>query len=388
MTDGPVLLRPDLRALDRAAGTPVATEGARRVDRRGRPHRWLHPVAWWLWGIGVSVAAARTTNPLLLVLLAAAVVHVAVVRRRPGPAGRSVRMFVLLGLFVVGVRMVLTVVFSAAGTGRVVLTLPQPGLPSWLSGLNLGGPVTADQLLGAFYGGCRLAVVLVCFGAVNSVSSGYRLVRSLPAALHEAGVAVGVAVTLAPELVAEVVRVRAARRLRGRPGGVRGVRGTVLPVLESALERSVDMAASMDVRGYGRRAGTTRAQRRLDGALLGGVTVLVLAGLYGRLSPGAPAPMGLPALVGGGLLLVAVLWRGSRRSTRTVFGRDPWALPEWAVASSGLLCAALVSLSSDRVLNPVVAPFDWPTLTVGTVVAVGLVLVPGVVAPVPPGGPA
>ena len=384
-------VRPDLREVVAEAhldAPVVESPGATRVDGRGRPHRWLHPVAWWVWGIGVSVAAARTTNPLLLLLLGVAVVHVAVVRRRPGPAGRSVRMFVQLGLFVIAVRMVLTVVFSAPGAGRTVLSLPQPPLPSWLAGLGLGGPVTADQLLGALYGGCRLAVVLVCFGAVNTVSSGYRLVRSLPDALHEAGVAVGVAVTLAPELVAEVARVRAARRLRGRAGGLRGVRGTVLPVLESALERSVDMAASMDVRGYGRRAGSTKAQRLADGLLLGAVTVLLVVGLYGRLSPGAPGPMGFPALVGGGVLLGVVLWRGSRRSTRTVFGRDPWGWPEWAVAASGVLCAALVSLSSDRVLHPLVAPFTWPTLSLGTVVAVGLALLPGVVAPLPPGSPA
>lgn len=384
-------VRPDLREVAAASQdleTVPPADGAALVDRHGRPHRWLHPVAWWAWGVGVSVAAARTTNPLLLLLLGVAVVHVAVVRRRPGPAGRSVRMFVQLGLLVIAVRMVLTVVFSAPGTGRTVLSLPQPPLPAWLSGLGLGGPVTADQLLGALYGGCRLAVVLVCFGAVNTVSSGYRLVRSLPSALHEAGVAVGVAVTLAPELVAEVARVRSARRLRGRAGGLRGVRGTVLPVLESALERSVDMAASMDVRGYGRRAGTTRSQRLVDGLLLGAVTVLLVSGLYGRLSPGAPGPMGLPALVGGGMLLGVVLWRGSRRSTRTVYGRDPWALPEWAVAGSGVLCALLVGLSSDLVLHPLVAPFSWPTLTLGTVLAVCCALLPGVVAPLPPGSPA
>ena len=143
-------VRPDLREVVAEADERahvVDVPGATRVDRRGRPHRWLHPVAWWVWGIGVSVAAARTTNPLLLLLLGVAVVHVAVVRRRPGPAGRSVRMFVQLGLFVVAVRMLLTVVFSAPGAGRTVLSLPQPPLPSWLAGLGLGGPVTADQLL-------------------------------------------------------------------------------------------------------------------------------------------------------------------------------------------------------------------------------------------------
>ena len=34
--------------------------------------RLLHPVAWWVWGVGMAVAASRTTNPLLLVLVVVA----------------------------------------------------------------------------------------------------------------------------------------------------------------------------------------------------------------------------------------------------------------------------------------------------------------------------
>ena len=35
--------------------------------------RLLHPAAWWLWGMGMAVAASRTTNPFLLILLVAVV---------------------------------------------------------------------------------------------------------------------------------------------------------------------------------------------------------------------------------------------------------------------------------------------------------------------------
>ena len=31
--------------------------------------RDLHPVAWWIWAVGLAAAATLTTNPLLLVLL-------------------------------------------------------------------------------------------------------------------------------------------------------------------------------------------------------------------------------------------------------------------------------------------------------------------------------
>ena len=63
-----------------------------------------------------------------------------------------------------------------------------------------------------------------------------------------------------PQLLEGVTRVRAARRLRGRRHtGLRGLRGVAMPVLEGALERSVELAAAMDARGFGRTADRGRA---------------------------------------------------------------------------------------------------------------------------------
>ncbi len=44
--------------------------------------RSLHPLAWWAWALGLMVAAARTTDPLLLGLILA-VLGVVVAARRP-----------------------------------------------------------------------------------------------------------------------------------------------------------------------------------------------------------------------------------------------------------------------------------------------------------------
>ena len=43
--------------------------------------RELHPVAWWIWALGLATAASRTTNPLLLGSILAVVAH-----RGRGPA--------------------------------------------------------------------------------------------------------------------------------------------------------------------------------------------------------------------------------------------------------------------------------------------------------------
>ena len=154
------------------------------------------------------------------------------------------------------IRVVLQIVFGNRLPGHVIVTLPQVPLPSWAQGVSIGGPVTVEAVLGAAVEGMRLAVILVCFGAANSLANPYRLLRCLPAVLYEAGVAVTVSLAFVPEVVIALAAVRDARRLRGRPvRGVAGLRGMAVPVLESALDRSLQLASSMDARGYGRRVG-------------------------------------------------------------------------------------------------------------------------------------
>src|SRR3954453_8362006 len=229
-----------------------------------REPRVLHPAAWWGWATAVAIAASRTTNPVTLVLLVSATAFVLASRRPQSPWSRSYIVFLRLGLIAVAIRVVL---FALLGTGpgtRVLFTLPEVPLPHWMAGVRLGGAVSLDGVLAAAYDGLRLAVILVCIGAANTLTSPRRLLKSLPSAVHEAGVAVTVALAFAPQAVASIGQLRSARRLRGRPGrGLRSLRGIAVPVLEGALERSVDLAAAMDARGFGRRGSTPRRIRVL-----------------------------------------------------------------------------------------------------------------------------
>lgn len=215
----------------------------------------LHAGAWWLWALGLAVAASRTTNPLLLGLLVGVAGYVVAARRTDAPWARSYGAFVKLGLFVVFLRVVFSLLLGSPIPGtHELFTLPEVPLPDWAQGVRIGGRVTAEQLVFAVYDGLKLATLLICVGAANALANPARLLKSLPGALYEAGVAVVVAMTFAPNMVADVVRLRTARRLRGRPtGGVRAVLQIGLPVLEGALERSIAVAASMDARGTGGR---------------------------------------------------------------------------------------------------------------------------------------
>ena len=133
--------------------------------------RWLHPGAWWLWALGLAAAASRTTNPLLLLLLIAAAAVVVNARRPDAPWGRSFGFFVRLGIIVIIVRVTVQILFGSAIGTTVLLPLPGSGLPEWMAGVRIGGDVTAESILMALYDGLRLATILICVGAANSLAS-------------------------------------------------------------------------------------------------------------------------------------------------------------------------------------------------------------------------
>ena len=81
---------------------------------------------------------------------------------------------------------------------------------------------------------------MICVGAANALANPKRLLRSVPAALHEIGTALVVAVTVLPQLVESARRVRAAQALRAGDTRRTGrLRRYLVPVLEDALERSL-----------------------------------------------------------------------------------------------------------------------------------------------------
>ena len=232
----------------------------------------------------------------------------------------------------------------------------------------------------------------------------------LPGALYELGAAVTVALSLAPQLVESVARVRAARRLRGanwsggaggRRSGTRGaghsgagpcgrrvgaLRGIAVPVLHDALDWSLRLAAAMDARGYGRTGPASPAARRLTaGLMLTGLAGLCLGG-YELLDPTVPHPIGLGGFAVGSILCVAGLALGGRRVSRSRYRPDPWRWPEWLVVASGITSAVVLSLNvgyDPAALNPGFHPLVWPTLPLLPAAAILVAAVAAVAAPPP-----
>jgi energy-coupling factor transport system permease protein len=362
------------------------TDGRERA-RRHAVARSLHPLAWWLWAGGLAAAAMRLTNPLLLGLIVVVVAYVVMARRSDAPWAASFSAFLKLGAVLIVIRVLLEVAFGRRLPGTTLFTLPALDLPDWAAGVSVGGPVTVELLLGAFTAGLRLAVLLICFGAANSLASPYRLLRCLPAVLYEAGVIVTVALAFAPEAVRSAGRLRQARRLRGRPNkGVAAVRGIALPVLEGALDRSIALAASMDARGYGRSADLAPRVRRAAAVATGVGLLAVAVGLYGVLDGGTPTALRLP-LVGAGAMVVAVaLVAQGRRTPRTRYRPDPWRLAEWVTAASGVaaLVGVVVAASIDpRSVEQALQPIEPPAFPLPAVAGILAALLPSVATPHP-----
>ncbi len=350
--------------------------------------RDLHPVAWWLWAIGLAAAASMTTNPLLLLLLVGVATVVVVSRRGDQPWARSFRLYVALGVLIVVLRVLFRVLLGGGYGGPesvVLLDLPEIPLPGWVAGITLLGPLTRDSLLAGLYDGMRLATIVICVGAANALANPKRLLRSVPPALYEIGTALVVAVTVLPQFADSVRRVRAAQALRAGAGGrVARLRRLLVPVLEDALERSLALAAGMDARGYGRAGDLGRGRRRVTAALMLTGLVGICVGVYAVLDRTAPRWLALPMLALGVLAAVAGLLSAGRRVQRSRYRPDRWRWPELVVVTAGLAVAVLLWwVSSHQVPVAFPALSSWPTLSALAMLATLIGLVGALASPPP-----
>ena len=352
--------------------------------------RTVHPIAWWIWAIGLAVTANRTTNPLLLALVLGVAGVVVAARRTEAPWARAFKLYLLLGIVVITFRVAFRIVLGGdVGSGEhVLLTIPHIPLPGFMAGVQLGGAVTANSVVSASYDGLRLATLLCCIGAANTLANPKRALRTLPAALYELGVTITVAITVAPQLVESVQRVRRARKLRGDTArGRRAIRGIAMPVIHDALDRSFRLAAAMDSRGYGRSGAVPARVRRATAALLVAGLFGLCLGTYGLLDTSTPRVLGGPTLVLGIALAAGGLVLGGRRVRRSRYRPDPWAVAEWCTALSGVAAAVATIVAGSHnasALNPSTYPLAWPTLPALPAAAILFALLPTVVTPPPP----
>lgn len=301
--------------------------------------RALHPLAWWVWALGIAVATTASPGLVSSAMLVAAILIVVMRCHRPSAFSRAFPAYLVLAGGIVVVRIVFYVLVGIKTGTDVLLPLPRIPMPEWAAGIVLLGPVTTSGLLNAIEAGVALAALLLCFGAAVALTDPQRTLRVLPASLHLLGTPAVIAMTVAPQLVDSWQRVRRAQALRGRSlRGRTALAATALPVLHDALERSLALAASMDSRGYAR---VHRGTSRLVLGLLLGALLSAALGTYALLDGTAPQWIAVPLLATGGALAIIGSLVASHRVTTTRYRPDIWRLRESVLAACGIAAAVL-----------------------------------------------
>lgn len=342
----------------------------------------LHAVTWAWWALAGLVTLQLAPNPAYVSVVVAIAALVVETHGQRGPLGRAFPVLVAAGVVFAGLRVVLTAL-TFHGEGTVLFRLPAVTLPTLLGGFTVGGPIVGEVVLRSAAEGLVIVGVVAVFGAFNAVVSHHQLVRAAPRAFHELGLVVTVGLAFVPSTIAAI---RATRESdRARTGGRVVRRGRVLrmvvPVLESGMERAMELAASMDARGFA-HGGATRRERRGGWLALAGLIALAgaFAALVGRSQPVAAglAVIGVAAVVGA----IAVVSRASRRPRyrqRRPGRRDLVVAAITAVAPAAVAVLAATGESSLRW----VAGAGWPQLD-----PLALIVLMGLVAPaVAPGAP-
>lgn len=230
------------------------------------------PTAVVVWALAALAVAFFDADPLAqAVVLAGA--WALLVRRRV--EGRRLRPLAV-GL---GVLCAITVAVNGllTHTGATVLAV----VPSWLP--LIGGTVTAEGFANGGAIALELLTAVSVTASLSMVIEPADLVDALPGVLHHAGAALGAALNLVPATAASVIAVRDAQRLRGwRPRGVRAMADLAVPVLLGAIDRSVQLAESMEARafGAGRRTRLVGGERAA-GLLAVAVVAMVAATVAG-----------------------------------------------------------------------------------------------------------
>ncbi len=301
----------------------------------------LHPVAWLAWTVGVAVTATLTHNPLYLgVLLAVVAIHyLAAGQHAARESGWRALIRIALGL----ARLVIPLNALSAHAGAHVITrLPR----TWPL---IGGNITWEAVLWGTSTALGLLALIVAFTVLNLEVDQAQILRLTPSFLYEAGLIVSIALAFVPQMMASAREIREAQLIRGhRIRRARDMLPLVVALLTNGLERSLQVAESMESRGYGR----IRPLPAARDALLKALTLLGMAGMLGS---GFALPylgrgwLGWTGMAGSAILLGGIFWAQGRRVQRTRYRRERWTWRDGVAAGAPLLF--LIALVAVRLVD-------------------------------------
>jgi energy-coupling factor transport system permease protein len=230
--------------------------------------------------LGSLVAVAfLCSNPLVL----AAVGVAAALAGRLAGAGGAVRAAAKLGLAIA----LPIVVVNALVVSRGETVLARLG--EW----PLFGQVdvTAEAIADGCVFGLRAVVVMIAFGVYSACVDPDRVLRALRPLAARSALTATLISRLVPVAAADAARLRDAGRLRGPAAAPLGRAALVRRLLAGSLDRAVDVAATLELRGYGLDApradcagcADCRQRSRFDARFYGIGTALLAVAIAAKL---------------------------------------------------------------------------------------------------------
>lgn len=205
--------------------------------RRASPLHAARASVASLWCVAASVVALSFTHPVVLGGLLAAVLLAASAAR----VGREVRRAVLFSLpFAVMIALVNPLVVRDG-----VTVLLRGGVVPVLGSLD----VTLEAVAYGGVLGLRAVIVVACFALHSAAVDPDELLRGFRRLSVRSALTAALATRMLPVLARDGRRMAEAQRLR--PGASPSRATLVRAVATGALDRAVDVAATLEVRGYG-----------------------------------------------------------------------------------------------------------------------------------------
>ncbi|MFI5028438.1 MAG: energy-coupling factor transporter transmembrane component T family protein [Solirubrobacterales bacterium] len=190
----------------------------------------------------LATVAFVFSSPLVLVGVGLA----AVIAGLLAGAGNAVRAALRMGLALA----LLIVVVNGIVVSRGETVLARLGEWPLLGRVD----VTAEALAEGLVLGLRAAVVMVAFAVYSACVDPDRVLRSLRPIAGRSALTATLVSRLVPVTVADAARLHDAARLRGPGANPVGRASLARRLLAGSLDRAVDVAATIELRGYGLNA--------------------------------------------------------------------------------------------------------------------------------------
>jgi energy-coupling factor transport system permease protein len=239
--------------------------------RPGRLQAAAAPAALAYLGSFVLVAFLYS-NPVVLAGAGAAVIAVGLAAGAGRALAQALRWGIALGLFVVAVNGLVT----HRGDTVLVRGFEVPVLGAM--------DVTLESLAAGAVLALRILVVMLAFAVYSACVDPDRVLRLVRPVAGRSALTATLIARLAPVAAADLARLREAADLRGPGASPAGRAALARRLVAGSLDRAVDVAATLELRGYGLPGGRSRRDPRprslYDGRFLAtgvGIAALALA---------------------------------------------------------------------------------------------------------------